>query len=108
MDILSELYSQFIDHDYTVYEWQIITTFLMFLWFDVFHVGYMIKKRFYKRYWAFIKPWDCRFCTHFWIGAAMSPYFLINGELFEFAIYIIINTLTSKCYDKIFTNTANS
>ncbi len=106
MDFLNNIHDQFINHKYTVVEVQVLATFITFMWFEVFNIGYKIKRKLYKKYWAFRKPWDCRFCTHFWLGLSLAPYFLINGQLFEFAFYIILNTLISKYYDTIFTNTA--
>jgi hypothetical protein len=57
--------------------------------------GYYYKKLMKIQPFEIVKPFDCLFCTHFWVGTIIAAITL-NPFLF------ILNIITSKLYDRIF------
>lgn len=87
--------------DFNPLEVQIIATALVVLWFEILHVGIRIKKLLYKDYWTYRKPWDCRLCTHFWLGSIFVIFFIFTTQLENGLIYLALNFVTSYTYDKL-------
>jgi hypothetical protein len=88
-------------NDFSPLEVQIIATALVLLWFEVLHVGLRIKKLLYTNYWEYRKPWDCRLCTHFWLGSIFGILFIFTQQLENGLIYLALNFVTSYYYDKL-------
>lgn len=73
---------------------QILTTAITIIWFETFGVGQRLKVLLGWKPMDYVKPFDCRYCTHFWIGTIISIATL-NPEL------IITNIVISNVYEKI-------
>jgi hypothetical protein len=56
----------------TLTEMQILTTFIVLMWFDVLGVHRMILKLVGRKPWDDFKPFTCFFCTHNWIGIIIA------------------------------------
>lgn len=89
----------------TPYEYQIIITSIVILWFEVFNIGTRIKRIIYRdpiKQAQYKKPWDCRLCTHFWIGTIMAlSYFAPSMRWEELIIALSFNTVTSLFYERV-------
>jgi hypothetical protein len=92
---------KFIITDFNPLEIQLFATCLVVLWFEVLHVGLRIKKALYTNFWEYRKPWDCRLCTHFWLGSIFILFFIFTKQLENGLIYFALNFLTSYTYDKL-------
>jgi hypothetical protein len=88
-------------NDFSPLEVQIIATAFVLLWFEVLHVGLRIKKVLYTNYWEYRKPWDCRLCTHFWLGSIFVIFFIFTQQLENGLIYLALNFVISYYYDKL-------
>jgi hypothetical protein len=90
-----ELYNHTIEISLTtIIVLQVITTATTIIWFEALSMGERIKLKLGISPWEFTKPWDCRFCTHFWLGAIIALATL-NPGLF------VMNILISVVYDRI-------
>lgn len=75
---------------------QVIATGIVILWFETFLIGTKLKRLFKFDPYEYKKPFDCRFCTHFWIGSAVALC-AMSLDLF------ILNLVTSQFYERTFT-----
>jgi len=97
--------AEIFSHKYTALELQAISTAITMIWFEVLKGGYKIKKLLYRSTaYKYRKPWDCRFCTHFWIGSMLSIYFIFTNNNSSLVIFLALNLITSKLYDSIYKN----
>ena len=70
-------------------------------WFEVFSIGSRLKKLFGKPLHEFTKPFDCRFCTNFWIGTLFCVAGLFFFDYFTTFIVFITNIAVSNIYDRL-------
>jgi len=86
---------------------QILTTFAVLLWFDLFKVYRIILKMFGFERWTpkadlpkYLKWVACYFCTSFWIGVIASiNYYTYTGDGKTALILIMSNTIASRILD---------
>ena len=86
------------------YEWQLIATALFILLFEVFHIGRKLKRLIYskERRLDYIRPFDCAFCMHVWVGSISGIYYIFTEQPSSLVIFLGLNIITSKLYDHIF------
>jgi len=69
-------------------------------WFEVFSIGSRLKVLLGKPLHDFVKPFDCRFCTHFWIGTAFCLGSLFFFDYFTIFTVFMANIAVSNIYDR--------
>jgi hypothetical protein len=78
---------------WNILELQVLTIAIMILWFEVFSIGTRLKQLLKIPLSEYKKPFDCRFCTMFWIGNVIALSTL-TPEL------AILNVIVSHIYSK--------
>lgn len=92
----------------TIFQAQIITTFLVTIWFKHLGVHRMLLEILgYKAYTPkedikFIFRWvACYFCTSFWIGIVISLPLFYYSTIEETIYFILLNTTISGVLDTL-------
>ena len=86
---------------------QILTTFIVLIWFEVLGVHRMILKLVGRKPWDDLKPFTCFFCTHNWIGiiiATISTIVRVNAnefDLFFVVKFLMLNFIVSIILDRV-------
>jgi hypothetical protein len=78
---------------WNILELQVLTIAIMILWFEVFSIGTRLKQLFKIPLSEYRKPFDCRFCTMFWIGNIVA-LITLTPQL------AILNVIVSHLYSK--------
>lgn len=84
---------------------QLTATALTIVWFEIFNFGFTLKMLLYKNvegWYNYKKPFDCRLCTHFWLGSVVSAiYFFIHLDASLLVASLSLNTLISYIYERV-------
>ena len=98
----------------TIITLQIITTFLVLLWFDGLRAAgintsgpNIVLRLFGYKPWTekkdlpfLLKAFACYFCTSFWFGVIVAAIYYINyGDLNTAFLLIMSNTIASRLLD---------
>lgn len=86
---------------------QIITTFAVILWFDLFKLNRVLLKAFGYLPWTqktalpyYLRWIACYFCTSFWIGVIVAlVYYFTTFEVVTPILLIMSNTILSRLFD---------
>lgn len=93
-----------------ILELQIITTFIVSLWFDAFGIHRVVLKLFGKNPWDDFKPFSCYFCTSLWLnGCVLSAYASVlyfsgrlgTKELIDVGFCFMLNFVVSLILDRV-------
>jgi len=93
----------------TIITLQIVTTFLVLIWFDWIALQNVILKLFGYQVWVkkselpFLLKWvACYFCTSFWIGVIVATVYYLNFGNIELSILLIMsNLIASRLLDHL-------
>ena len=91
----------------TIITLQILTTFTVLLWFDLFRLHKLILHLFGFKPWTkkealpfYLKWAACYFCTSFWIGVIVATAFYFQSHNWQLACLLIMsNTIMSRLLD---------
>lgn len=83
----------------TVIIFEIMAFATTLLWFEFFQMGTRLKRLFGIPAHVHRKPFDCRFCTHHWIGFACSFWVLYETEFYYWAVFICLNFIIAFYYE---------
>ena len=93
----------------TIITLQIVTTFLVLIWFDWIALQNVILKLFRYQVWVkkselpFLLKWvACYFCTSLWIGVIVATVYYLNFGNIELSILLIMsNLIASRLLDHL-------
>jgi len=93
----------------TIITLQIVTTFLVLIWFDTIALQNVILKLFGYQVWVkkselpFLLKWvACYFCTSLWIGVVVAAVYYLNFGNIEISILLIMsNLIASRLLDHL-------
>ncbi len=93
----------------TILQAQIVTLFIVVLWFKIFGLHRILLGYFNYPPFAsksdikeiYLKPLGCYLCTSFWIGVIISIPLLITSNLENTIYFLMLNTALSGILDTL-------